>query len=117
MIRLTVELSIALSRNTATASDTISARNGRISALGWVRVSKTTVSPSLSRFFEMATSSWCQNGTARWLRKARQRLGDRGVHDVSGRHGGDATDRADQQPAALVDAGSLAGERLARREA
>src|SRR3954470_4775337 len=119
-------LSTARSRNTATASITIRARNGSRSALGWVRVSKTMLSPSLSRFFEMATrSSWhhrdrADEARARPGHEARRRshspVDESGVHHVTGRHGDRAGGPDDDQPPALVDAGGDPGQRLPRRE-
>ena len=64
--------------NVPIASSTTSISSGSSSALGWVRVSTTIDSPSLSRFLEMATDGSChRSGPDRWLLAA-------DVYDVAG---------------------------------
>src|SRR5689334_9798217 len=53
--QLAMLLSARRTRKIATANVTTSTRAGKISAFGWVRVSTTIDSPSVSSFGEMAT--------------------------------------------------------------
>ena len=78
--------------------------SGSSSALGWVRVSTTTVSPSLSSFLEMATDGSCHRSPTRYSRRT-WTTSPAPTATVSPAVG-------DQQPAARVDAGRRAGQRL-----
>ena len=88
------------------ASSTTSEKIGRSSALGWVRVLMTMVSPSFSRSLSMATDGSCHSKASR--------VSD--VHDVTGTDAVRSPPLATTSRPLLVDLDRPAGERLAARE-
>src|SRR3954451_21831883 len=100
-ISVTTLWSTAFCTKTAMARSTTRARIGSSSALGWVRVSTTMDSPSLSRFLEMATDGSCHRSIPK-------------VDYITGAHPGGFAALIHEQPAVQVDAGGGAGQHLAR---
>src|SRR6478735_7713453 len=90
--------SVTLVSQAARPSATTRINNGSSNALAWVRVLKTTLSPSFRSRFEIATGTSCHSG------QRAGRVGHAEVDHVPGaQRTGPAACHADHQPALVID--------------